>query len=70
MWRSWLWRRLRWPRCSWPTLLLVVAETAQYFAGLAGALELHLPLGVVTIAGLVVLPCRGLRCAPIVEVAR
>ncbi|MFD8706428.1 hypothetical protein ACFV1W_28135 [Kitasatospora sp. NPDC059648] len=45
-------------RRSWPltaTLAVVAAETVQYFAGLDGALWLHLPLGVATIAGLVVL---------------
>ncbi|MFD9896127.1 hypothetical protein ACFWY9_42835 [Amycolatopsis sp. NPDC059027] len=49
-----VWVRLRraWPFLT--TLALVAAETAQYFAGLAGALWLHLPLGVLTIAALVV----------------
>ncbi|MFG3223888.1 hypothetical protein ACGF07_03755 [Kitasatospora sp. NPDC048194] len=50
-----LWARAR---RSWPftaTLAVVAAETVQYFAGLDGALWLHLPLGVATIAGLVVL---------------
>ncbi|MFI0733658.1 hypothetical protein ACH4S9_32330 [Streptomyces sp. NPDC021225] len=45
-------------RPAWPflaTLALVAAETVQYFAGLDGALWLHLPLGVLTIVGLVVL---------------
>lgn len=49
-----LWVRLR---RAWPfhtTLLVVVAETVQYFAGLEGALWLHVPLGVLTVAGLVV----------------
>ncbi|MFI8322914.1 hypothetical protein [Streptomyces sp. NPDC085529] len=48
-----VWARLRtaWP--FWTTLALAVAETAQYFAGTAGALWLHLPLGVFTIAALV-----------------
>ncbi|MGC4938802.1 hypothetical protein [Kribbella sp. DT2] len=49
----WVRRRVSWPFVA--TLVLVGAETAQYFAGLAGALWLHLPLGVMTIAGLVVL---------------
>jgi hypothetical protein len=50
-----VWVRLRqvWP--FFATLALVAAETAQYFAGLNGALWLHLPLGVMTIAALVVL---------------
>ncbi|MEV0677344.1 hypothetical protein AB0I60_12580 [Actinosynnema sp. NPDC050436] len=41
-----LWRRggARWP--FWVTVLLLVGETGQYFAGLAGALDLHVPLGV------------------------
>lgn len=49
------WLRLRriWPFEA--TLALVVAETVQYFAGTAGALWLHLPLGVATVAGLVLL---------------
>jgi hypothetical protein len=49
-----LWVRLRraWPFLA--TLALVAAETVQYFAGMDGALWLHLPLGVMTIAGLVV----------------
>lgn len=50
-----VWIRLR---RAWPfvvTLGLVAAETVQYFAGLAGALWLHFPLGVMTIAALVVL---------------
>ncbi|MFF4674222.1 hypothetical protein ACFY1C_31070 [Streptomyces sp. NPDC001279] len=45
-------------RRSWPffgTLAVVVAEAVQYFAGLKGALWLHLPLGVTTIAGIVIL---------------
>ncbi|MFI9330112.1 hypothetical protein ACIGZJ_21500 [Kitasatospora sp. NPDC052868] len=50
-----VWFRLRrlWPLSA--TLAVVAAETVQYFAGLAGALWLHLPLGVATVAGLVVL---------------
>lgn len=41
-----LWWRggARWP--FWASLLLLLGETAQYFAGLAGALDLHVPLGV------------------------
>ncbi|TQM14286.1 hypothetical protein [Pseudonocardia kunmingensis] len=42
---------------AWPflaTTAVVVAETVQYFAGLDGALWLHLPLGVLTVAALVV----------------
>lgn len=49
-----LWVRLR---RAWPflvTLALAAAETVQYFAGMDGALWLHLPLGVMTVAGLVV----------------
>ncbi|WP_243725458.1 hypothetical protein [Actinomadura rubrisoli] len=49
-----VWVRLR---QSWPflvTLALVVAETVQYFAGMDGALWLHLPLGVITIVALAV----------------
>lgn len=49
----WVRLRLAWPFLA--TLALVAAETVQYFAGLDGALWLHLPLGVLTIVGLVVL---------------
>ncbi|MBT2440195.1 hypothetical protein J7E93_08710 [Streptomyces sp. ISL-36] len=50
-----VWVRLRriWPFLT--TLAVVTAETVQYFAGMAGALWLHIPLGVMTVAGLVVL---------------
>ncbi|MFF4922625.1 hypothetical protein ACFY4B_18760 [Kitasatospora sp. NPDC001261] len=50
-----VWIRLRrsWPAAA--TLAAVAAETAQYVAGTEGALWLHLPLGVATIAGLAVL---------------
>ncbi|NEB79876.1 hypothetical protein G3I40_32350 [Streptomyces sp. SID14478] len=49
-----VWIRLRraWPFAA--TLALVAAETVQYFAGMAGALWLHLPLGVLTVAALAV----------------
>jgi hypothetical protein len=49
-----VWARLRraWPFAA--TTAVVTAETVQYFAGLAGALWLHLPLGVLTVAALVV----------------
>ncbi|WP_043782982.1 hypothetical protein [Amycolatopsis rifamycinica] len=50
-----VWARLRraWPFLA--TAAVVAAETVQYFAGLDGALWLHLPLGVLTVAGLVTL---------------
>ncbi|MFF4398733.1 hypothetical protein [Streptomyces sp. NPDC001480] len=50
-----IWARLRraWPFAA--TLALVAAETVQYFAGMDGALWLHLPLGVLTIVALTVL---------------
>ncbi|WP_336215272.1 hypothetical protein [Nonomuraea sp. LPB2021202275-12-8] len=50
-----VWVRLRqvWPFLA--TVAVVAAETVQYFAGLDGALWLHIPLGVMTVAGLVVL---------------
>jgi hypothetical protein len=49
-----VWVRLRqaWPFLA--TMAVVAAETVQYFAGLDGALWLHLPLGVMTVAGVVV----------------
>lgn len=43
-------------RRAWPLVVsagVVAAETAQYFAGLAGALWLHIPLGVAIVAGVV-----------------
>lgn len=49
-----IWVRQRRP---WPCLAtagVVGAETVQYFAGLEGALWLHVPLGVMTVAALVV----------------
>ncbi|WP_067170534.1 hypothetical protein [Microtetraspora niveoalba] len=49
-----VWVRSRQP---WPflaTSAVVAAETVQYFAGLDGALWLHLPLGVTTVAAVVV----------------
>ncbi|MCP2342393.1 hypothetical protein [Actinomadura rupiterrae] len=48
----WARRKLAWPFAG--TVALVAAETVQYFAGMAGALWLHLPLGVMTIVALVV----------------
>ena len=49
-----VWVRLRraWPFAT--TAAVVAAETVQYFAGLEGALWLHIPLGVMTVAALVV----------------
>ncbi|WP_188189430.1 hypothetical protein [Nonomuraea sp. SYSU D8015] len=50
-----VWVRLRqvWPFLA--TAAVVAAETVQYVAGMDGALWLHLPLGVMTVAALVVL---------------
>ncbi|WP_199815662.1 hypothetical protein [Streptomyces griseus] len=50
-----VWVRLRqaWPFVA--TLALVAAETVQYFAGMDGALWLHLPLGVLTVVALTVM---------------
>ncbi|MEV0151347.1 MULTISPECIES: hypothetical protein [unclassified Nonomuraea] len=49
-----VWVRLRqvWPFLA--TMAVVAAETVQYFAGLNGALWLHLPLGVTTVVAVVV----------------
>ncbi|BCJ26716.1 hypothetical protein AB0I55_30275 [Actinocatenispora sera] len=47
------WVRLRRPGLFLGTLGLVAAETVQYVAGMDGALWLHLPLGVLTITGLI-----------------
>lgn len=49
-----VWVRLRQIRPFLATTAVAAAETAQYFAGLDGALWLHLPLGVTTVAALVV----------------
>jgi hypothetical protein len=48
------WARLRQSGPFLATMAIVVAETVQYFAGLDGALWLHIPLGVMTIAAIVV----------------
>ncbi|KZB88513.1 hypothetical protein AVL48_00015 [Amycolatopsis regifaucium] len=47
----WLVRGPRW--LFWVSLLLAAGETAQYFAGMDGALDLHIPLGVALVAGMV-----------------
>ncbi|MEU9833846.1 hypothetical protein AB0D67_20180 [Streptosporangium sp. NPDC048047] len=49
-----VWVRLRqaWPFLS--TAAVVTAETVQYLAGVNGALWLHVPLGVMTVAALTV----------------
>jgi hypothetical protein len=44
----WITRGPRWPFVA--SVLLTAGETAQYFAGLAGALDLHIPLGVALVA--------------------
>ncbi|NUR74116.1 MAG: hypothetical protein HOU81_25185 [Hamadaea sp.] len=49
-----VWVRRRRSGQFFATLGVVAAETVQYFAGMDGALWLHLPLGVFTIAALVV----------------
>ncbi|UBU09221.1 hypothetical protein [Nonomuraea gerenzanensis] len=46
----WVRLRLAWPFVA--TAAVVAAETVQYFAGLDGALWLHLPLGVITVVAL------------------
>jgi hypothetical protein len=50
-----VWVRLRqvWPFVA--SLGVVAAETVQYFAGQDGALWLHIPLGVITVAAVVML---------------
>ncbi len=47
-----VWIRVRraWP--LWASVALTAGETAQYFAGMDGALWLHLPLGVALVAGI------------------
>jgi hypothetical protein len=49
-----VWVRLRQVVPFLSTLAVVAAETVQYFAGLDGALWLHIPLGVTTVAALVI----------------
>ncbi|MEU1390465.1 MULTISPECIES: hypothetical protein [unclassified Nonomuraea] len=49
-----VWARLRRSGPFLATAAVVAAETAQYFAGLDGALWLHIPLGVATVAALTV----------------
>ncbi|MEO3802055.1 hypothetical protein [Nonomuraea sp. B1E8] len=49
-----VWVRLRRAGPFLATMAVVVAENAQYFAGLEGALWLHIPLGVMTVVALVV----------------
>lgn len=44
--------RRRWPLLA--SIGLVAIESVQYFAGDAGALWLHVPLGVITVCGIVV----------------
>jgi hypothetical protein len=47
-----VWIRVRraWP--FWASLALTLGATAQYFAGMDGALWLHFPLGVTLVAGI------------------
>ncbi|MFG3339644.1 hypothetical protein [Glycomyces sp. NPDC048151] len=49
-----VWIRVRraWP--FWASLALMSGVTAQYFAGMKGALWLHLPLGVALVAGIAI----------------
>jgi hypothetical protein len=49
-----VWVRLRQAGPFLATTAVVAAETVQYFAGVDGALWLHIPLGVMTVAALVV----------------
>ena len=49
-----VWVRLRRAGPFLATVAVVAAETVQYVAGLDGALWLHIPLGVMTVAALVV----------------
>ncbi|MEU5868081.1 MULTISPECIES: hypothetical protein [unclassified Nonomuraea] len=49
-----VWVRLRRSGPFLATAAVVAAETVQYFAGLDGALWLHIPLGVMTVAALTV----------------
>lgn len=48
----WIRARRAWP--FWSTLALTAGVTAQYLAGMDGALWLHLPLGVALIAGIAI----------------
>jgi hypothetical protein len=49
----------RWPSAA--SALLLAGESGQYFAGLAGALDLHVPLGVALAAGSVLMLVALLR---------
>ncbi|MEV8437430.1 hypothetical protein AB0425_08670 [Actinosynnema sp. NPDC051121] len=60
------WVRLRRARPSVATAAVVAAETVQYFAGLDGALWLHVPLGVMTVAALVV-QFIAVWCGPLLD---
>lgn len=56
-------------RTWWPTAvaaLITAGETGQYLAGLAGALDLHLPLGVALVAATAVFVV-ALWCDPAVR---
>ncbi|THV40957.1 hypothetical protein FAB82_13510 [Glycomyces buryatensis] len=46
----WIRARRAWP--FWASVALTIGATAQYFAGLDGALWLHFPLGVALVAGI------------------
>jgi len=48
-----VWVRLRQLAPLLATVVIVTAETVEYFAGRDGALWLHIPLGVTTVAALV-----------------
>ncbi|WP_433220845.1 hypothetical protein [Microtetraspora malaysiensis] len=49
-----VWIRLRQAGPFLATMAVVAAETVQYFAGMSGALWLHIPLGVMTVVAVVV----------------
>ncbi|WP_218002006.1 hypothetical protein [Microtetraspora malaysiensis] len=49
-----VWIRLRQVGPFLATTAVVAAETVQYFAGMSGALWLHIPLGVMTVVAVVV----------------
>ncbi|GIG66676.1 hypothetical protein [Phytomonospora endophytica] len=49
----WVRLGLAWPFAA--SLVVLAAETVQYLAGMEGALWLHLPLGVLTVAGIALL---------------
>lgn len=58
----WLSRGPRWVFVA--SVLILLGETAQYFAGVAGAPDLHIPLGVALVTGMALTTIGIWRVAP------